>query len=101
MKFAKSRDSNILEMSFNMDEYRSMYGFVSMVREDDGTIAIAYAFHKLSFKMSQKLVKYTTTTKKPRKFLFWNISPKVTTSEAYKSERVKFGEKDIDAIKNT
>ena len=50
MKFARSKDSSILEMNFNMDEMRSVYGFVSMVRENDGTIAIAYAFHKLSLR---------------------------------------------------
>jgi len=99
MKFAKSKDSSILEMDFNMDKLKSMYGFVSMVREDDGTIAIAYAFHKLNFKMSEKLVKYTKTTTKPRKFLFFTVGTDVTTSEDYKSEQVKFGEKDINAIK--
>merc|ERR1740137_126664 len=100
MKFAKSKDSSILEMNFNMDQLRSVYGFVSMVRENDGTIAIAYAFHKLNFKMSEKLVKYTTTTKKERKFLFFELKPEITTSEAYKRERVQFGEKDINAIKS-
>ena len=84
MKFARSKDSSILEMNFNLDEMRSVYGFVSMVRENDGTIAIAYAFHKLNFKMSEKVVKYTTTSTKTRKFLFWELSPEVTTSEAYK-----------------
>merc|ERR1719370_1461573 len=46
MAYARSKDSSILEMSFNIDEFKSIYGFVSMVRENDGTIAIAYAFHK-------------------------------------------------------
>merc|ERR1719317_1734048 len=96
MKFARSKDSSILEMNFNLDEMRSVYGFVSMVRENDGTIAIAYAFHKLSFKMSEKLVQYTTaTTKKPRSFLFWDLSPEVTSSVEYRQESVKFGAKDI------
>merc|ERR1719317_869424 len=67
MKFARSKDSSILEMNFNM---------------------------------SEKVVKYTTTSTKTRKFLFWELSPEVTTSEAYKHERVKFGEKDINAIKS-
>merc|ERR1719153_13244 len=92
MAYAKSKVSQILEMSFNIDEFKSIYGFVSMVREDDDTIAIAYAFHKLTFKMAAKLVKETETTTKTRKFLFWELSPEVTSSEAYKTEHVKFGE---------
>merc|ERR1719244_1694452 len=86
MNFAKSKDSSILEMNFNMDEMRSVYGFVSMLRENDGTVAIAYAFHKLNFKMSKKTVKFTTTTTRTRKFLCFELSPNVTTREDYKKE---------------
>merc|ERR1719244_848505 len=99
MAYAEAKVSQILEMSFNIDKFKSIYGFVSMVRENDGTIAIAYAFHKLTFKMAAKLVKETETKKTKKEFLFWEITPEVTTSEAYRKEQVKFGEKDIDAIK--
>jgi len=100
MKFAKSKDSSILEMNFNFDEYKSVYGFVSMVQEEDKTIAIAYAFHKLNFKMAAKVVNYVKKTTKTRKFLFWDLSPEVTTTNEQRYERVKFGENDINAIKN-
>lgn len=95
MKFAKANDSNVLEMQFNIDEFKSMYGYVSMIQEPDKTIAIAYAVHKLNFKMAAKEQHYI----------------RESDSSAYKrnqivdvftrTERVKFSEGDINAVKET
>jgi len=85
MKFSREKQSAVLEMGFNIDEMKSVYGYVAMMREEDGTQACAYAFHKLTFKVAQKATK--------RKFWF------IPLGTSY--EQVKFDENDITVIKNT
>jgi len=92
MKFAKSKESSILEMKFNVDNFRSVYGYVAMLKEEDGTLACSYAFHKLKFKLALKGM-VTTTEKR-----FWFIP--IGTTESLNYERQKFAEDDINAIKN-
>lgn len=63
----------IMEIDFNVDSFKSMYGFICSVDQNNGKVAIAYAFHELTFKISSDDM----------------------------GQRVGFGVKDIQAIKNT
>eukprot|EP00090_Calanus_glacialis_P019475 TRINITY_DN29921_c0_g1_i1.p1 TRINITY_DN29921_c0_g1~~TRINITY_DN29921_c0_g1_i1.p1 ORF type:complete len:224 (-),score=34.39 TRINITY_DN29921_c0_g1_i1:149-820(-) len=42
----------VMEIEFNVDDFKSMYGFICSVEQNDGKVAIAYAFHSLKFKIS-------------------------------------------------
>ena len=49
MKFAHSVDTKIMEFSFDLGNFKSIYGFLYAIRENDGTISLAFAFHSLAF----------------------------------------------------
>jgi hypothetical protein len=42
-----------MEIDFNMNDFKSMYGFICAIEQNDGKIAIAYAFHTLNFKFQK------------------------------------------------
>ena len=58
MKFAKTKESDVLEVSFNVDKYRSVYGFLAAVKAKDDTITFAYAFHSLTFQAELQKEKF-------------------------------------------
>jgi len=92
MKYSTSTESDILELYFELDQFRSVYGYMSSVREPDNTIAIAYAFHKLNFKMAPKTQLYIKKA---------SFTPRYDIIEfGTRTQAVKFGEKDIDQVKN-
>jgi hypothetical protein len=42
----------VMEIDFNVDDFKSIYGFICSVEQNDGKVSIAYAFHSLKFKIS-------------------------------------------------
>ena len=53
IKFAKSKESTVNDISLVIDEFTSMYGFIAGVKTTEGDYAIAYAFHSLTFKVAK------------------------------------------------
>jgi len=73
MDYADSSESDVFEFKLDNDQFQSMYGFVSMMQQNNDKVAIAYAVHKVKFSLPQKAVNHKTTTTKKTKFLFWNL----------------------------
>ena len=49
MKFSKKHQGDILEVSFEVTKFRSVYGFLAAMKDTDDTVTFAYAFHSLNF----------------------------------------------------
>ena len=55
MAYASKHDCPMLEVNYRYDEWNSLYGFISAVRDNGGdTVTVASAFHKLNFKEAKR-----------------------------------------------
>lgn len=79
----------VYEVKVDIDELRSLYGYFAAC-QDPGkeSFSIAYAFHKLDFKVAPKWRKLAVI---PGRFCTWEIGRK---------ERVHLDTEDIDSIKD-
>merc|ERR1739844_635913 len=77
MQFAEDSNTNIYQFGGKVNEFDTMYGYIALVKGDDGKISCVYAVHKLMFKMADRKIR-TTKTKYAVGFIPWGST--TTTS---------------------
>jgi len=78
----------VTEIGFNVDSFKSMYGFICTVEDQNGTVAIAYAFHALDFKISEKKTGETANLNIGEIQAMKNVFSKQRALEELKSEGI-------------
>jgi hypothetical protein len=93
MAYVERMDKLVWEVRYD-DGFKSSYGYLMMVRNSEKkTISCAYAVHSLSFKLADRRVE----TRSTQTFFWIPIGEEISVHH----EPVKFGTKDMDAIKET
>jgi hypothetical protein len=93
MAYVERMDKLVWEVCYD-DGFKSSYGYLMMVRKPEKkTISCVYAIHTLSFKLADRRVETRTT----KRFLWFPIGEEISIHH----EPVRFGTKDMDAIKQT
>ena len=94
MAFADEIDHLVLNFHLKIDAVGSSYGYIVATKNPiTDKLNFAYAIHMMRFKMAERRIEVKTQKK-----LFWLIP--VGTTTHIEHEKVKFGEDDMERLKN-